>query len=92
MERDDASAGVIEIIKKKINSPLTCSIGRIFDGVAAILGLSRSVSAEAEAAQLLEEAAMRGRAPERTYIIPFADDGHDSYRYRGPGRVRRVPA
>lgn len=75
MERDDASAGVIEIINKKINSPLTCSIGRIFDGVAAILGLSRSVSAEAEAAQLLEEAAMRGKAPERPYIIPFADTG-----------------
>lgn len=75
MERDEASAGVIEIIKKNINSPLTCSIGRIFDGVAAILGVARSVSAEAEAAQLLEEAAMRGRAPAEPYIIPFSADG-----------------
>ncbi len=75
MERNESSTGVIEIIKKNINSPLTCSIGRIFDGVAAILGIARSVSAEAEAAQLLEEAAMRGRAPERPYIVPFSADG-----------------
>ncbi|HPC40748.1 MAG TPA: carbamoyltransferase HypF [Spirochaetota bacterium] len=75
MPHDGNSAGVIEIIKKNINSPLTCSIGRIFDGVAAILGIARSVSAEAEAAQLLEEAAMRGRAPERPYVIPFSADG-----------------
>ena len=75
MERDESSAGVIEIIKKNINSPLTCSIGRIFDGVAAILGIARSVSAEAEAAQLLEEAAMRGRAPEGRHIVPFSAEG-----------------
>ncbi len=75
MERDESSVGVIEIIRKNINSPLTCSIGRIFDGVAAILGIARSVSAEAEAAQLLEEAAVRGRAPERPYIVPFSVDG-----------------
>ncbi|MBN1497158.1 MAG: carbamoyltransferase HypF [Spirochaetes bacterium] len=73
MERDEASAGVIEIIKKRINSPHTCSIGRLFDGVAAILSLSRTVSAEAEAAQLLEETAMRGRIPAHPYIIPFSD-------------------
>lgn len=75
MERNEASAGVIEILKKNINSPLTCSIGRLFDGVAAILDISRSVSAEAEAAQLLEEAAMRGRAPEQPFIIPFSGIG-----------------
>ncbi|MBN2158513.1 MAG: carbamoyltransferase HypF [Spirochaetes bacterium] len=73
MERDERSAGVIEVIEKKINSPLTCSIGRIFDGVAAILSISRSVSAEAEAAQLLEETALRGKPPARPYIIPFPD-------------------
>ncbi len=52
---------VMEIIGKKINSPLTGSVGRLFDGVSALLGLSRAVSAEAEAAMLLEEAALRGR-------------------------------
>ena len=81
MQRDDRSAGVIEILKKKINSPLTCSIGRIFDGVAALLGLSSTVSAEAEAAQLLEEAAMRGRAPGEAVYPPIYGYGPDSYRY-----------
>ncbi|OHD66425.1 MAG: carbamoyltransferase HypF [Spirochaetes bacterium RBG_13_51_14] len=74
MRRDAETAGVIEIIEKNINSSLACSIGRIFDGVAAILGISRTVSTEAEAAQQLEEAAMRGKAPDWPFIIPFADN------------------
>ncbi len=49
-----------ELIEKNINCPATCSSGRLFDGVAAILGLTETVSAEAEAAMLLEEAAFRG--------------------------------
>lgn len=65
---------VIEIIEKNIQSPLTCSIGRIFDGIAAILGISSSVSTEAEAAQLLEEAAFRGGWTDRPYIIPFKEE------------------
>lgn len=51
---------VIEMIRKKINSPLTCSIGRLFDGISAILGICRNATTEAEAAILLEEAAGRG--------------------------------
>ncbi len=50
---------VTEMIKKKINSPLCCSVGRLFDGVSSILGFSDTISTEAEAAQLLEEAALR---------------------------------
>ncbi len=72
---DRAGAGsVFEIIEKKIQCPLTCSIGRIFDGIAAILGISSSVSAEAEAAQLLEEAAARGSGPDCPYIIPYKEE------------------
>jgi len=73
MDRDAASAGTIEIMEKNINSPLTCSIGRIFDGVAAILGVSRSVSTEAEAAQLLEEAALNGAPSGKPYSIPYTE-------------------
>ncbi|MGK5095548.1 carbamoyltransferase HypF, partial [Deltaproteobacteria bacterium TL4] len=39
---------------KNINSPLTSSAGRLFDGVAAILNLKATVSYEAQAAMLLE--------------------------------------
>ncbi len=64
-----------EIIARNIGSPLTCSIGRLFDGVSAILGLSESVSAEAEAAILLEEAAYSGSEPGEHYIIPVKEEG-----------------
>jgi hydrogenase maturation protein HypF len=45
---------IIEMLKKGINSPLTSSCGRIFDGVAAIIGLKEEISYEAQAAVLLE--------------------------------------
>jgi len=73
MRRDEGSAAVLEIIQKKIHSPMTCSIGRLFDGISAMLGLSETISTEAEAAQLLEEAALRGGAlpPRDDFLIPF---------------------
>jgi hydrogenase maturation protein HypF len=66
------ATAVTEMIDKKINSPLTCSIGRIFDAVSSILGISMVVSSEAEAAILLEEAAMKAPFPENKYIIPYS--------------------
>lgn len=48
---------IINMIKKKINSPLTSSLGRLFDGVSAILGLRHKVSFEGQAAMELEMAA-----------------------------------
>ncbi len=71
--RSGSSNIVLEIIEKKINSPLTCSIGRIFDGISAILGISETISTEAEAAMLLEEAAQRGKKSftGSTFEIPF---------------------
>ncbi len=43
-----------KIIENKINSPLTSGLGRLFDGVAAIMGLRRKVSFEGQAAMELE--------------------------------------
>ncbi len=43
-----------EMISKKVNSPLTSSLGRLFDGVAAICGIRRQVNFEGQAAMEFE--------------------------------------
>jgi hydrogenase maturation protein HypF len=47
------------MLKRHVNSPLTSSAGRLFDAIAAILGLRQSASFEGEAAMALESAADR---------------------------------
>jgi hypothetical protein len=46
---------IMQMIKKGINSPLTSSCGRLFDGVAALLDIRRLVNYEAQAAMELEQ-------------------------------------
>lgn len=46
-----------EMLDKGINSPLTSSMGRLFDGVAALLGLRGKVNYEGQAAVELEQVA-----------------------------------
>ena len=48
---------ISEMISKGINAPLTSSLGRLFDGVAAICGIRQRVSFEGQAAMELEMAA-----------------------------------
>ncbi len=52
---DKNQIGLLDkIIESKINSPLTSGLGRLFDGVAALMGLRRQVSFEGQAAMELE--------------------------------------
>jgi hydrogenase maturation protein HypF len=51
---------IAEMISKGINSPLTSSLGRLFDGVAAICGMRDRVNFEGQAAMELEMAALDG--------------------------------
>ena len=48
-----------EMISKGINSPLTSSLGRLFDGVAAICGIRQRVNFEGQAAMELEMVAVQ---------------------------------
>ncbi|MFW5861879.1 MAG: carbamoyltransferase HypF [Spirochaetota bacterium] len=81
---------VLEILEHNINSPLTCSIGRIFDGVSSILGIRHHVTAEAEAAQLLEEAAHKGSGTMgESTLIPVSDE-NDTMIINTPNLIRMV--
>ncbi|MCX7680227.1 MAG: Sua5/YciO/YrdC/YwlC family protein, partial [Spirochaetes bacterium] len=73
---------IIEIIKKNINCPRATSVGRLFDGISALLGIRTSISTEAEAAMLLEEAAYSENIKLPATVAPFdektgtIDTGH----------------
>jgi len=45
---------MVEMIQKKVNAPDTSSLGRLFDGIAAIMGIRNRVSFEGQAAMELE--------------------------------------
>ena len=47
---------ITDLIRKKINTPLASSAGRLFDAVAAIMGLNYYSTYQAEAPMLLESA------------------------------------
>ena len=53
----DRVAMVLQMIKKSVNSPETSSLGRLFDGIAAIIGIRDTVRFEGQAAMELEMAA-----------------------------------
>lgn len=45
---------IMDLIDKKINSPLCSSVGRLFDGIASLIGLKQYSSFEGQAAMQLE--------------------------------------
>jgi hydrogenase maturation protein HypF len=86
---DERVRAMVEIARKRVNSPPTSSLGRLFDGVAALVGLRSRVSFEGQAAMELEMAAA-GAVGEPAY--PYAREGEAPIRILPAPIIRAVVA
>jgi hydrogenase maturation protein HypF len=76
-----------DMIEKKVNSPLTSSLGRLFDGVAAIIGIRSRVFYEGQAAMELEMSA--GEIGNTVYDYEWVAEG-DVYQVLPAPMIRGV--
>ena len=71
----DAASVCDQMIERGLNTPLTSSVGRLFDAAAALLGICTEATYEGEPAILLEAALTQPLAPchpERSAAMPDA--------------------
>ncbi len=82
----DAERAILRrMIADGLRSPWTSSVGRLFDGVAALIGLASTVSFEGEAAMRLEQVAASGFAA----AYPFEIEEVEEPAAMAPGQHRR---
>ena len=62
------------MLAKKLNSPVTTSMGRLFDAVASLVNLRQQIRFEGQAAMELEFA-LDGIETDEAYPLPIADCG-----------------
>jgi len=65
---------LLQMIKKGVNSPLTTSMGRLFDGIASIIGLRQRASYHAQSAIEIEELSLTSDIVD---AYPFVIDGEE---------------
>jgi hydrogenase maturation protein HypF len=68
---------ILSMLKRGFNSPLTSSVGRLFDAIASITGIRQMVEFEGQAAMELEFAALQSECSE---FYEFTIDRHSAGR------------
>ncbi len=71
------------MLQKKINSPMTSSVGRLFDGVASLIGLRQQTNFEGETAMELEFAAT-GNLIDECYTFTISQTRNPEPETRNP--------
>jgi hydrogenase maturation protein HypF len=74
---------LLAMLERGIHAPVTTSMGRLFDAVAALTALRKVSSFEAEAAMALEHAADDAPGKAAAYPMPVEKD-------RGPGGIAMI--
>ena len=90
----------MQLVDKQVRSFTTTSVGRLFDTAAALLGFTRAITFEGQAAMWLESLAREATVDE-PYPFPFADGeldfrplllavAEDRLRRRSPREIARA--
>ena len=79
---------IMQILDKNINSPVTSSCGRLFDGISAIIGINQHANFEAQAAMELEFAADDYITNE--YFTFDIDEINDAYVFNWHDVIRTI--
>lgn len=69
-------ADALQLVRRNVRTFTTTSAGRLFDTVAALLGFTRPITFEAQAAMWIEHLARSSTAP-AVYTLPFSGDTLD---------------